>query len=246
MGKIYGQECEEGGDGEDRSSSWTGNSHIDNEMRLDLVRKMARGARTKTGFRIESGGRNYDSQAKGEEKRGSETCETRSVAKDTSAEELQYAGLEGMEEPMGELTVWTNEREKILHKVVVSQLTETDAGKVNPGLLEETTEKYTEMLTQLTARDILEEDSRKGMGMAQPCRGMAIPDWIGARFPIVAEELHTAFLQDRWAKMEGRNKRRFLATFPKFTREELQRLTAKPSDALQNRYDMDLRDAIRS
>ena len=75
---------------------------------------------------------------------------------------------------------------------------------------------------------------------------MARPDWIGARFPKVADELHTAFLQDRWAKMEGRNKMMFLATFPKLTRDELQRLTAKSIDALPNRYDMDMRDAIRS
>ena len=46
-------------------------------------------------------------------------------------------------------------------------------------------------------------------------------------------------------KMEGRNKRRFLATFPQLSSEELKRLTAKPSDALLRRYDMDLRDAIR-
>ena len=45
-------------------------------------------------------------------------------------------------------------------------MTETDAGEVNQGLLEKTTETYNEMLTQLAARDILEEDSLKDKGMA--------------------------------------------------------------------------------
>ena len=100
------------------------------------------------------------------------------------------------------------------------------------------------MLTHLAARDILVEDSRKANGMAQPYQGMTRLDWRGARSPKVAEEIHKAYLQDRWTNVEGRNKRRFLATFPQLTGEELRWLKCEPSDALPRWYDMDLRYAI--
>ena len=55
-------------------------------------------------------------------------------------EEMQYTWLEDLEETMGELTVWTDERKRVLREVVRQQLAETDAGKANPWLLEETRE----------------------------------------------------------------------------------------------------------
>ena len=71
--------------------------------------------------------------------------------------------------------------------------------------------------------------------MAQLCRGVTRPDLGGARFSKVAEDLHIAYFQDRWSKMESRNKRRFMAAFPLLNKEGRDWLTPKP-----RRYDMNM------
>ena len=56
-------------------------------------------------------------------------------------------------------------------------------------------------------------------------------------FARVAEEVHTVYLQDKWAKMEARNLKRFVAAVGGLSALELTRLVAKPKEALPRRYD---------
>ena len=53
----------------------------------------------------------------------------------------------------------------------------------------------------------------------------------------MAEEVHTVYLQDKWAKMEARNLKRFVAAVGGLSALELTRLVAKPKEALPRRYD---------
>ena len=44
----------------------------------------------------------------------------------------------------------------------------------------------------------------------------------------MAEEVHTVYLLDKWAKMEARNQKRFITAVGGLTALELTRLVAKP------------------
>ena len=56
----------------------------------------------------------------------------------------------------------------------------------------------------------------------------------------MAEEIHTAYLLDKWAKMEARNVKRFTTAVGGLSALELTRLGAKPKEALPRRYDAEL------
>ena len=87
----------------------------------------------------------------------------------------------------------------------------TDEGELSPQVLDANRQKYKEMLSSLAVRDATEEEYRKYKGIGQPNRGMTRPFWQKGRFTRVAEEVHTVYLQDKWAKMEARNQKRFIA-----------------------------------
>ena len=61
----------------------------------------------------------------------------------------------------------------------------------------------------------------------------------------MAEEVHTVYLQDKWAKMEARNLKRFVTAVGWLSALELTRLGTKPKEALPRRYDADMRAALR-
>ena len=117
--------------------------------------------------------------------------------------------FEDMEEPMVEIAVWTTAREEALKKVM--EEVRSDEGDLPTGVLDDNRQRYTEMLSNVAARDAAEEDYRKSRGIGQPYRGMTRPPWQKGRFTRVAEEVHTVYLQDKWAKMEARNLKRFVA-----------------------------------
>ena len=77
--------------------------------------------------------------------------------------------------------------------------------------MDDNRQKYVEMLSNVAARDAAEEDYRKARGIGQPYRGMTRPPWQKGRFARVVEEIHTVYLQDKWAKMEARNLNRFVS-----------------------------------
>ena len=60
----------------------------------------------------------------------------------------------------------------------------------------------------------------------------------------MAEEIHTVYLQDKWAKMEARNLKRFVTAVVGLSALELTRLGTKPNDALPRRYDADMLAAL--
>ena len=53
------------------------------------------------------------------------------------------------------------------------------------------------------------------------------------------------YLQDRWAKMEARNQKRFIAAVGGLTDLEVMRLGTKPKEALLRRYDVELYAALK-
>ena len=55
------------------------------------------------------------------------------------------------------------------------------------------------------------------------------------KFLRVAEEIHTVYLLDKWAKMEARNLKRFTTAVGWLSALELTRLVAKPKEALPRR-----------
>ena len=62
---------------------------------------------------------------------------------------------------------------------------------------------------------------------------------------MVAEEVHTVYLLDKWAKMEVRNQKRFIAAVGGLTALELTRLGVKPKEALPRKYDAELYAALK-
>ena len=151
--------------------------------------------------------------------------------------------FEDMEEPMVEIAVWTTAREEALKKVM--EEARTDEGEVPMKALDENRQRYKDMLANVAARDATEEDYRKTRGVGQPYRGMTRPPWQKGRFARVAEEVHTVYLQDKWAKMEARNLKRFVTTVGGLSALELTRLGAKPKEALPRRYDADMLAALK-
>ena len=115
-----------------------------------------------------------------------------------------------MEEPMVEIAVWTTAREEALKKV--TEEGRSDEGELPAAVLDDNRQKYVEMLSIVAARDAREEEYRNARGIGQPYRGMTRPPWQKGRFTRVAEEIHTVYLQDKWAKMEARNLKRLVAT----------------------------------
>ena len=93
--------------------------------------------------------------------------------------------FEDMEEPMVEIAVWTTAREEALKKVM--EEVRTDEGELPIRVLDDNRQKYTEMLSNVAARDAAEEDYRKTRGIGQPYRGMTRPPWQKWRFTRVAK-----------------------------------------------------------
>ena len=106
-------------------------------------------------------------------------------------------------------------------------------------------QRYKDMLANLAARDATEEDYRKARGVGQPYRGMTRPPWQNGKFARVAEEVHTVYLQDKWAKMEARNLKRFVTTVGWLSALEMTRLGTKPKEALPRRYDVEMYVALK-
>ena len=138
--------------------------------------------------------------------------------------------FEDMEEPMVEIAVGTIAREEALKKVM--EEVRSDEGELPTRVLDDNRQRYTEMLSNVAARDAAEEDYRRARGIGQPYRGMTRPPWQKGRFTKVAEEIHTVYLQDKWAKMEARNLRRFVMAVGCVSQLELTRLGTKPKEAL--------------
>ena len=61
----------------------------------------------------------------------------------------------------------------------------------------------------------------------------------------MAEDVHTVYLQDKWAKMEARNQKRFITAVGGLSALEFTRLGAKPNKALPRRYDAELYAALK-
>ena len=61
----------------------------------------------------------------------------------------------------------------------------------------------------------------------------------------MAEEVHIAYLQDKWAKMEALNLKRFVTAVGWLSALELTSLGAKPKEALPRRYDADMLAALK-
>ena len=74
---------------------------------------------------------------------------------------------------------------------------------------------------------------------------MMRPLWQKWMFLRVAEEIHTVYLLDKWAKMEARNLKRFTTAVGGLSALELTRLGAKPKEALPRRYDTELYAALK-
>ena len=120
-----------------------------------------------------------------------------------------------------------------------------DDGELSTQVLDANMQKYKEVMFSLVLRDATEEDYRKAKGMRQPYRVMTRPAWQREKFARVAEEVHTVYLQDKWAKMEARNQKRFIAAVGGLTQLELMRLGTKPKEALPRRYDAELYAALK-
>ena len=61
----------------------------------------------------------------------------------------------------------------------------------------------------------------------------------------MAEEVHTVYLLDKWAKMEMRNQKRFITVVRGLSAVELTRLGTKLKKALPRRYDAELYAALK-
>ena len=120
------------------------------------------------------------------------------------AEEKEWQAVsvcDDMEEPTVEIAVWTTAREEALKKVM--EEARADEGKLPMRVVDENRQKYKDMLSNVAVRDATEEDYRKARGVGQPYRGMTRPPWQKGMSTRVAEEVHIACMQDKWAKMEG-------------------------------------------
>ena len=114
-----------------------------------------------------------------------------------------------MDYPTVEIVMLTTTREEALKKV--TKKTMVDEGELSPQVLDSNRQKYKEMMSRLTVMDAAEEEYRNARGIRQPNRGMTRPFWQKVRFAKVAEEVHAAYLLDKWTKMEARNQKRFIA-----------------------------------
>ena len=56
------------------------------------------------------------------------------------------------------------------------------------------------------------------------------------RFAKVAEEVHAAYLLEKWTKIDARNQKRFTVAVVVLTVVELDRLGTKPKEALPRKY----------
>ena len=140
-----------------------------------------------------------------------------------------------MEEPTVEVVVWTTARDEALKKVTAESM--ADEGELSTQVLDANRQKYKEMMPSLVLRDATEEEYRRAKGMRQPYRGMTRPGWQRGKFARVAEEVHTVYLQDKWAKMEARNQKRFIVAVGGLTQLEVMRMGTKPKEALPRIYD---------
>ena len=61
----------------------------------------------------------------------------------------------------------------------------------------------------------------------------------------MADEVHTVYLLDKWAKMETRNLKRLVTAVGGLSTLELTRLGTKPKDALPRRYDAGMLAALK-
>ena len=168
----------------------------------------------------------------------------RVARRQTEEKEWQVVPVfEDMEEPMVELAVWTTAREEALKKVM--EEAKTDEGELPTKVLDDNRQKYKYMLSNVAVRDATEEDYRKARGVGQPYRGMTRPPWQKGRLARVAEEVHTVYLQDKWANMEARNLKMFLTAVGGLSALELTRLGTKHKEALPRRYDAEMLAALK-
>ena len=166
-----------------------------------------------------------DDKSRTPEERSTEVASTaRRQSEESKAREVPV--FDDMEEPTAEIAVLTTAREEGLKKV--SEKVLEDGGELSPQVVDENRQKYKDMLSSLAMRDAAEEEYRKTRGVEQPYRGMTRPPWQRGRLARVAEEMHTVYLQDKWAKMEVRNLKRFVVAVGGLTALELTRLGAKP------------------
>ena len=126
---------------------------------------------------------------------------------------------------MVEIAVWTTAREEALKKV--SEEAMTDECELSPQVVDANRQKYKDMLSSMALRDATVEEYRKTRGVGQPYRWMTRPPWQKGRFTRVAEDVHTVYLQDKWAKMEARNLKRFVTAVGGLSALELTGLEKK-------------------
>ena len=148
-----------------------------------------------------------------------------------------------MEEPTVEIMMWTTTREEALKNV--TKETMGDEGYLSPQVLDSNQQKYKEVMSSLTLRDATEEEYRKAKGMRQPYRGMTRPFWQNGRFAKVTEEVHAAYLLEKWINMEARNQKRFIAAVGGLTVEEFKMLETKAKEALRQRYDAEMFEVLK-
>ena len=139
--------------------------------------------------------------------------------------------------------MWTTAREEALKKVSGEAI--EDEGELSPQVVDANRQKYKDVLASLALRDATEEEYRKTRGVGQPYRGMTRPPWPKWRLAMVAEEVHTVYLLDKWEKLEVRNQKRFMTAVGGLSALELTRLGAKPREALPMRYDVELYAALK-
>ena len=173
-----------------------------------------------------------EGRRRGSEERSTEVASTaRRQSEESKAREVPV--FDDMDEPTVEIAVWTTAREEALTKVSENVL--EDGGELSSKVVDENRQKYKDMLSSLAMRDATEEEYRKARGVGQPYRGMTSPPWQRGRLARVAEEVHTVYLQDKWAKMEARNLKRFVAAVGGLSALELARLVVKPRESLPMR-----------
>ena len=136
-----------------------------------------------------------------------------------------------------------NSAEEALKKV--SEEAMAYEGEVSPQVVGANRQKYKDMLSSVALRDATEEDYRKARGVGQPYRGMTRPLWQKGSFARVADEVNTVYMQEKWARMEARNLKRFVTAVGGLSALELTRLGTKPKEALPRRYDAKMFAALK-
>ena len=99
-----------------------------------------------------------------------------------------------------------------------------DEGELSSQVVDANRQKYKEMLSSLALKDATEEEYRKPRGVGQPYRWMTRPLWQKGRFAMVAKEVHTVYLLDKWVRIEARNQKRFTTAVGGLSALELTRL----------------------